>query len=399
LTAPAASAGSSARRLVVLMVALSGLSYFNRTIMAIAAPGIMREYAISETAMGTVYSALLLSYTVLMAPGGRLADRFGPRIVLGLGTLGTAVFTGLTALCSGLSSLVAVRFLFGACAAPLYPTCGRTTASYVPRPRQAGAQAWIIAGAAIGAALSPVLFARSIDAIGWRLSFAGAAVITALLATAWYRSLRDVRPTADPAEANGGGWKILLRHRNMLLLTISYGCLNYFEYIFFYWMYYYLREIRHLGSAESTTATTVLFLTMAVLTPAGGIVSDRLAARLGHGRARQMVSMVGMAASACLLWAGAQATAVVVVVAFLALALGMACAAEGPFWAATIQAGGSDAGTAGGILNTGGNIGGILAPVVTPALAARFGWAAGLYFAAAVVLAGVFCWLAVKQEK
>src|SRR5258706_1470478 len=50
---------------VTLMVVLSGLSYFDRTIMSIAAPTIMKEFGISETDMGTVFSAFLLSYTIL----------------------------------------------------------------------------------------------------------------------------------------------------------------------------------------------------------------------------------------------------------------------------------------------------------------------------------------------
>ena len=65
--------------LVGLMIALSGMSYFDRTIMSIAGPGIMKEYGISETAMGAVYSAFLLSYTICMTPGGWLTDLFGPR--------------------------------------------------------------------------------------------------------------------------------------------------------------------------------------------------------------------------------------------------------------------------------------------------------------------------------
>ncbi len=65
--------------LVALMIALSGMSYFDRTIMSIAGPGIMKEYGISETAMGTVYSAFLLSYMICMTPGGWLTDLFGPR--------------------------------------------------------------------------------------------------------------------------------------------------------------------------------------------------------------------------------------------------------------------------------------------------------------------------------
>ena len=41
-----------------LMVGFSVMSYFDRTIMSIAGPAIIREFKLSETEMGTVYSAL-----------------------------------------------------------------------------------------------------------------------------------------------------------------------------------------------------------------------------------------------------------------------------------------------------------------------------------------------------
>ena len=63
----------------VWMVALSVMSYVGRTAMSIAGPEIIKEFGLTETQMGTVYSAFLLSYAQLLAPGGWWADRRGPR--------------------------------------------------------------------------------------------------------------------------------------------------------------------------------------------------------------------------------------------------------------------------------------------------------------------------------
>src|ERR1700733_5045931 len=77
--------------IIGLMFGLSVLSYFDRTILSIAGPGIMKEFSISAVRMGAVYSAFLVSYAVCMIPGGRMADRFGPRIVLTWMALGSAL--------------------------------------------------------------------------------------------------------------------------------------------------------------------------------------------------------------------------------------------------------------------------------------------------------------------
>jgi MFS family permease len=399
-------------KLVALMIALSGMSYFDRTIMSIAGPGIMKEFSISETAMGSVYFAALLSYTICMTPGGWLTDRFGPRRVLTATVLGTALLTGLTALCGnpGLGAIfgvvptfVAVRFLFGVSAAPLYPATGRMSASWIPTIAQGWVQALIMAGAAWGAALSPIVFSRLIAVYGWRVSFWLAAAGAAMLGAVWFWSARDHPPSqtlstaARPSAASQ--WGKLLSDRNLLLLTLGYFLTNYFEYIFFYWIYYYFGEIRHLGKSETALSTMILFLAMGVMTPLGGKLSDFLASRYGLKTGRRSVAMVGLGLSAVLLYLGASGFGVVATVALLSLAFGSAACSEGPFWATAIDISGEQAGAACGIFNTGGNLGGMLAPLVTPLIAVRFGWAGGLYFGSLMVLIGMLTWLLIDPEK
>src|SRR5438552_1118324 len=81
-----------------LMIGFSIMSYFDRTIMSIAGPQIMKEFDLSPTQMGSVYSPLILSYATMMIPAGHVADRLGPRLTLLLMGLAAALFTASTAL-------------------------------------------------------------------------------------------------------------------------------------------------------------------------------------------------------------------------------------------------------------------------------------------------------------
>src|SRR5205809_5856832 len=84
-------------RILVLLAAFSFLSWFNRESMAVAyVERIKEEYGISKTAMGIVYSSLLLSYAICMTPGGWFIDRYGPRIALAVVGLGSAIFVVLS---------------------------------------------------------------------------------------------------------------------------------------------------------------------------------------------------------------------------------------------------------------------------------------------------------------
>jgi MFS family permease len=212
--------------------------------------------------------------------------------------LSAALFTGLTSLGGkpGIGSVLGVvpafltiRLGLGIVTAPLYPACARMSAHWIPPAHQGRTQALIIAGSSMGGAVSPLLFSWLISVYRWRMSFVIAAVATAGLAVLWFWSVRDYPAGIHPAESSNsirerppGTWNRLLTNRNLMLLTLAYFCLGYFQYIFFYWIYYYFGQIRHLGARETALATTVLFITMAVMTPLGGKISDILVASKGQ---------------------------------------------------------------------------------------------------------------------
>lgn len=397
------------------------MSYFDRTIMSVAGPGIVRDFGLTETQMGAVYSAFLLGYALMMIPGGRLTDRFGPwRTLIGMG-FGAAVFTGFTALGTrpGLGALIGIvpaliviRFLMGACTAPLYPACGRMNANWFPSTRQGLVWGAVAGAAGIGSALSPSLFAWMIPRFGWRNSFWLAGAATAMLAAVWAWYARDWpsdHPSNREVEATflrsqnshqrqaahtyrKTDWRKMLTNRNVVLLALGYGTVSYFEYIFFYWIYYYFREIRRMSQSETSTYTTVIFLAWVVMTPLGGWLSDRVIRVFGKKTGRPIVPASCIFVSALLLFLGTHVSSPLLVSGVLSLSFGLASASDGPFWAATIDAGGENIGAACGVLNTGSNIGGLIAPVLTPFIASLLGWSSALYFGCLVATLGVAIW-------
>jgi MFS family permease len=387
------------------------MSYFQRTAMSIAGPSIAREFALSETQMGAIFSAFVLGYALMMIPGGWLADRVGPRLALGIVGFGTAVLTTLTALGGrpGLGALfgvfpalLGIRLLLGIASAPLYPSAARMNANWMDVGIRGRVQGWIAGGAGIGGALSPLLLSHLIGRTGWRTAFVVTGAATALLAVVWMSGTRDYPGEArGRAEIPGGrtSWNSLLTNRNLALLTLGYGAAGYFEYIFFYWTFYYLGQVRHMGAAQSAVYTTGLFLSWMILAPLGGRVSDLCVQRFGLNAGMRMVPIVAMSLSAVLLFIGTGLRSAELTGILMALALGLAASTDAAYWAATIDAGGKEAGAAGGLLNTGGNIGGFLAPVVTPWIASQFGWSAGLYFGCVVVSISIGVWFFIDLER
>ncbi|QDV34661.1 MFS transporter [Tautonia plasticadhaerens] len=430
-------------RIVGLLMLMSFVNYFNRISMPVAGDRIMREYPIDEVRMGLVYSALLVAYTAFMVPGGWFSDRVGGRVALatvGLGTAAFCVLSGLAghpALAVGMvwPTLLVVRAFMGMFTSPLYPAAGRVVTRWIPFRGRALANALVMTAAMLGIALAHPLFARLMDAVGWRQAFAVSGLGTALLAALWIWYGRDdpgrhpsvnraerrliggggpggpVGPSAgrlaDPspaavasASAPADGWPALSRNRSLWLLTACYAAIGYSEYLVFYWSGHYFEQVLQLGERTSRIAAMLPPLAMGVGLPLGGWVADRLMGPLGYRWARASVAMGGMVGCGLLLCAGTLTASPAAIVASFALALGAIGICEGASWATAIDLGGSRAATSAAIVNTGGNVGGFLSPVVTPWIGAlltpdlgrELGWAWGLRIGGLVCLAGACLW-------
>jgi MFS family permease len=458
-------------RIVALLVALSFLSWFLRVSMPVAydeqirdqfsdlstvaasavgmaaspagqgplaaASGLLptrTHYAISEKAIGFVYSAFLLVYMLCMTPGGGFIDRFGARRALVVMGFGLAAFTALTGLVglaaprpgtlvlssvgSGMTAgilalalFLLIRSLMGGFAAPMYPASAHAVARWMPFRQRTLANGLIQGAACVGIASTPLVFGGLIDWFGWSTAFLVIAAGTAVVAFLWAACATDrpeQHPRASPAERQlireadpeppalgkpAGSWLWLLRNRSLLLLTTSYAAVGYFEYLFFFWIDYYFKKELGFSDEVRRLCASIPFLTMAVGMALGGWLTDWTVRWHGYRRGRAVVTVVAMMGASAFLCAGLLVTGqAALVVATFSLALGMLGAVEAPTWTTAQELGGRRGGMAAGFCNTGGNIGGLLAPVVTPWVAEHYGWTWAIGLAAVVCLLGVCLW-------
>ena len=384
------------------LLVFAALSHFSRVSMSVAgSERIMEQYALSPTAMGNVYSIFLVAYTLAMVPGGYFIDRYGPRVALATVGFGSAVLMSLTGLADLASSaagalavLFTVRALTGMVSAPFHPAAARAVALWVTGPARSFANGTINGAAVVGIASTYLVFGHLMDATGWPAAFVVSGVAIALATAAWLVGVG--RSPADPPEARGAPRAepsaSLLRDRGLVLLTLSYSGLCYFKYLFFYWMQYYFHTVLAQSKEASRLSSTIPTLALAVGMFAGGWVADRLQTRWGRRRGLALVPATGLTLCALLLLAGAAQDSAGWVVLLFALALAAAGACEGPFWTAATTLGGPRGGSAAAILNGGANVGGLLAPVVTPLIGARLGWPTALGLASVLCLGAAILW-------
>ena len=143
----------------------------------------------------------------------------------------------------------------GVLSAPLHPALARSVAHWVP-PRRSSRTNGLVNGAAlVGIAVTPLFFGALIDRFDWPAAFLIMAVVTTALGVVWTVYAADKTSGPDELTSEGlpqehteslSSWLALFRHRGLLLLTLSYGCVGYFQYLFFYWMNYYFQTVLHL---------------------------------------------------------------------------------------------------------------------------------------------------------
>jgi MFS family permease len=184
------------------------------------------------------------------------------------------------------------------------------------------------------------------------------------------------------------------------LLTLSYGAIGYFQYLFFYWVHHYFAKVLEVGEERSRQYAAIPPLAMAVGMPLGGWLSDWMEARYGWRAARVGLGFVTMSTSAALLWLGVQTTEPVMSLICLSISIGVLGMIEGPFWATAVEVGGARGGFSAAVVNTGGNGIGLIAPVATPWISDKlgFGWQSGITVASIVCFLGAICWLGIRQQ-
>jgi ACS family glucarate transporter-like MFS transporter len=386
--------------LVALLAATATASYLARVNVSVAGALMMKELALDQVRMGRVFSAFLLGYALCQIPAGMLADRFGARRVLGIAALSWVAATALMAVspaAAALPVLLGARLLLGIGEAPTFPAAAAAISLHVPAAARGRANGFVIAAIGLGSAIAPPLVTAVMVRFGWRAALVASSLPALAVALVWL-SVRAMPPVvagadAGPSPSSPAGGS--LETPSFVLLTASYTLQGYVGYIFVFWFYLYLVDVRKFDLLRGALWASLPWLLSIVSIPLGGAVSDALVKKLGPAWGRRIVPMAGLLGGAGFLSAGARTPDARVAAVCLALATALVLSVEGPFWAAMMDVAGQRSGTAGGIMNMGSNLGGLVSPALTPVLAASIGWENALHVAAALSVVGGLLWLGI----
>jgi ACS family glucarate transporter-like MFS transporter len=391
-------------------LALTAVAYLDRVCIATAAPAMKADLHLTDAQMGYVFSAFTFAYALFEVPSGWLADRFGARLMLTRIVIWWSVMTAATGAVGGFVSLVLVRFLFGAGEAGTFPSISRAYARWLPAPERGRAFGLAIMTAALGGAATQPLVVALLRVIDWRHTFPLFGLVGLLWAVAWFRWFRDdphrhsgvnagelqLIGTDPPAPHGRVPWRGLAGNRSLLALCLMYGAAIYGWYFYITWLPTYLLRARGFDLQQVGWLAALPLLSIGGGVLVGGWASDLLAHRWGARAGRRAPALVGFPLAALAI-AGALLTPTPSIAAvLLAGAAGFAALGVSPAWAVCLEIGGRHAGVVSGAMNTFGNLGGTLSPIVIGlCLEAWSSWAASLLTVAVFYLVAAACWLAI----
>ncbi len=407
----------------LFMLALSFLSYVQQRGLAVAGYKMMPELSLTQEQLGWLETAFIIAYAGMQLPGGILGQRLGARVTWVL--IGAVAFVSTLAmpvaplLLTGtalFAVLLLAQFLFGASQGPIFPVSSGVFESWFPARQWPLVQGLSSTGANLGAALVPPLVAWLMLEFGWQraLMWTTVPAFAVALWWGWYgrntpaekasvtaAELAELDDVSAPAQQTVRLERLLmiLRSKDVMLVTVSYMCMNYTYYLLVNWCFLYLIQERHFAVLSSGLLASAPPFAAALGAAAGGALAVPLVRRLGLRRGMRAIPLVALPAAAALLWLGVDASNAYLAVGALTLCFGVIEMIEGPVWATVMEVARDETMAATGVLNTGGNIGGIIATPIVAHLSARGAWTAAFLIGSAFALTGALLWLFVDPAR
>jgi MFS transporter, ACS family, glucarate transporter len=399
------------------------LCFMQRNSLDIATNQVKVDLHVSQFQVFVMLTSFQIMYTALQIPSGALGQRLGGRLTfvwLGAVACLATMATPLAPIAfSGAAVVLAMSLsqaLLGVAQSPLFPVSTGLLESWFPSAQWGYVIGVQSSAMHVGTAVSAPLIVALSAALGWQRALLWTAVPLAVLTVCWAWYGRDTpqqHPAVDAAELaelDGGGHEPparptlrrclhLIGDRNLLVLAISYLCMNVAFFLLFAAPFLYLTQHRHMSEADGGWLAALPPAGAAVGAWLGGVLTDRLVERYGLRWGHRLIPLLSLPAVAVLLLLAVNTPYLTIAIGCFVLAYGLVELNEGPVGAATMQIARADTMTGWGVVNTGGNLGGVVLLPLLGYLSGRGDWNLIFAIAAGSSLVSGALWFLVSADQ
>jgi ACS family sodium-dependent inorganic phosphate cotransporter len=349
--------------------------------------------------------------------GGRLADRYGGKAVLGAGVLLWSLFTVLTppAAYLGFGVLIAARILMGTGEAVTFPSIYTLYSRWVPLTERSRAVALANSGIPLGTVFALVVTPLIVQRWGWEWAFYLFGAVGVLWYLVWHLRVashpshpEDVAAllagSEDALAAPGSQdvpWRGLLSAMPVWAIIVAHFCNNWSLYVLLSWLPTFVNQGLGVDYASVGWVTMIPHLASFLFLNIAGNVADRLiAGGMAVGRVRKLMQSIGFGGIATALLIVGHVETAWMAITIMTVGNALAAFVTGGFAVNHMDIAPRHAGTLMGITNTAGTIPGIIGVYVTGVILDVTGsWALVFGVAAGVTLFGLAFYLMFSSGK
>jgi len=408
------SAARPRRHVVVFLTFLSVfVCYIDRVNISVAIIPMAEDFGWNLQTQGTVLSSFFVGYLLLQIVGGRLADRFGGKVVLGAGVLAWSLFTLLTppAAALGITVLIATRIAMGMGEAVTFPSIYSLYSRWVPLKERARAVGFTNSGIPLGTIFALVFTPYIVQHLGWQWAFYLFGALGVIWYFAWQRAVTSL-PSQHPqisaeelaeiaAEATSEEpvtsvpWRELLSHAPVWAIVVAHFCNNWSLYVLLAWLPTFVNKGLGVDYASVGWFTMVPHITSFFFLNIAGNIADRMiTAGMDVTRVRKLMQTIGFGGIATALLIVGEVQSAWMAIGVMSVGTALGAFATGGFAINHMDVAPRHAGTLMGITNTAGTIPGIIGIFVSGMILEATGsWALVFQVAAGVTLFGLVFYL------
>jgi MFS family permease len=297
------------RTVMALLFAAGVVNFLDRGSLSIANGPIRGELHLSGTEMGGLLSFFSLAYGFAQLPVGALLDRFGSRVLLGIGLLVWSAAQGATAFVGSYRQFVPLRLLLGVGEAPFFPAGVQAIEGWFAPEERGWPTGVLNASSMLGQAVAPLVLTELMLRAGWRSMFGVIGALGLVLVLAWFPLYRDPLD-GDPVNRlrglrplRGGfsfkDYSTFFCSPVMWGMLLGFSGINYTAWLYLAWLPGYLEFAHHVSIARTGLLAVLPFLMGACGMFVSGLAADRLVdAGRDPLRSRRRMIVAGMVLSA-----------------------------------------------------------------------------------------------------
>ncbi len=272
-----------------LLLTVNLLNYIDRQVLFAVFPLIKADLLLSDTELGLLGSAFMLSYLLFAPLFGWLGDHWSRTRLASGGLVVWSLATALAGFTTGYRTLLAARATVGVGEASFGTVSPGLIADFFPKAHRGRILAWFYVAIPVGSALGYLLGGVLGQRYGWHAAFLLVGVPGLLLAIpiALLRTPPrggDDAPTQAPEGVIFSGYAALFRNRSFIYNTLAMAAMTFAIGGLAQWIPSFLYRVHALDVAKGNTlfgATTVLAGILGTL--AGGWLGDRWQKSNGKG--------------------------------------------------------------------------------------------------------------------